>query len=58
MGKLRERIEILYKTYEEPELDKDNKLINKKIKKLLMTDLDDSRDLSKLEDFDASFIED
>ena len=28
---LKERIEELYKTYVEPELDKDGKLINKKI---------------------------
>ena len=31
---LKERIEELYKTYKEPELDKDGKLINKKIRKL------------------------
>jgi len=33
MDKLRGRIEDLYKTYTEPEFDKDGKLINKKIKK-------------------------
>lgn len=31
---LKERIEELYKTYKEPELDKDGKLINKKIRKM------------------------
>ena len=34
---LKERIEELYKTYKEPELDKDGKLINKKIRKLNKT---------------------
>lgn len=34
LEKLRERIVDLYKTYKEPELDKDGKLINKKIRKL------------------------
>ena len=46
MGRLRERIEILFKTYEEPEFDKDNKLINKKLKKNILNDLDDSRDIT------------
>jgi len=31
---LKERIEELYKTYKEPELDKDGKLINKKIRRM------------------------
>ena len=35
MERLRERIIDLYKTYEEPEFDKDGKCINKKIKKRL-----------------------
>ena len=33
MDALRARIENLYKTYQEPEFDKDGKLISKKIKK-------------------------
>ena len=33
MDALRGRIENLYKTYAEPEFDKDGKLISKKIKK-------------------------
>lgn len=33
LDRLKERIEELYKTYKEPELDKDGKLINKKLKK-------------------------
>ena len=32
---LRERSVDLYKTYEEPELDQDGKLVNKKMKKKL-----------------------
>ena len=33
LEQLKERMEELYKTYKEPELDKDGKLINKKIRK-------------------------
>jgi hypothetical protein len=33
LDKLRDRIVDLYKTYEEPEFDKDGKFINKKPKK-------------------------
>ena len=32
LEQLKERMEELYKTYKEPELDKDGKLINKKIR--------------------------
>ena len=39
---LKERIEELYKTYVEPELDKDGKLINKKIRKRAQGDGDDA----------------
>ena len=39
--RLRERVIDLYKTYKEPELDKDGKLINKKIKKMVMSMEDD-----------------
>jgi len=38
---LKERIEELYKTYKEPELDKDGKLINKKIRRM-KKDADDT----------------
>jgi dynein light intermediate chain 1 len=61
MTRLRERIEILYKTYEEPEFDKDGKLILKKMKNVNLnkTDVDDSRgDIPKLEEFDTSLMED
>jgi hypothetical protein len=33
LERLKERIEELYKTYNEPELDENGKLINKKIRK-------------------------
>lgn len=33
MDALRNRVEILYKTYKEPEFDKDGKLISRQIKK-------------------------
>lgn len=33
LEQLKERMEELYKTYKEPELDKDGKVINKKIRK-------------------------
>jgi len=39
---LKERIEELYKTYVEPELDKDGKLINKKIRKRAQGEGDDA----------------
>ena len=37
---LKERLEELYKTYKEPELDKDGKLINKKPRKMKKTNED------------------
>mmetsp|Transcript_9677 Transcript_9677/g.14725 ORF Transcript_9677/g.14725 Transcript_9677/m.14725 type:complete len:324 (+) Transcript_9677:273-1244(+) len=56
MNELRERIENLFKTYEEPELDSEGKLIVKKIKN---KNFDDSRaGGDKLEDFDTSMMED
>ena len=61
MERLRERIIDLYKTYEEPEFDKDGKYINKKIKKRLKNneeDYDGQKDSSKLDDFDVSLMED
>jgi hypothetical protein len=56
LDKLRDRIVDLYKTYEEPEFDKDGKFINKKPKKKMPTsEMDDSRaDMSKIEEFDIS----
>ena len=57
LDKLRDRIVDLYKTYEEPEFDKDGKFINKKPKKKPKnSEMDDSRggDISKLEEFDVS----
>lgn len=57
LEKLKNRIVTLFKTYEEPELDKDGKLINKKItKKLNITDIDDSKG-EGLDEFDQSLIE-
>ena len=53
---LKERIEELYKTYKEPELDKDGKLINKKIRRI-KKDSDDSMNKSGL-DMDQSIQED
>jgi hypothetical protein len=35
---LKERIVDLFKTYEEPELDKDGKIINKKINKMKLNE--------------------
>ena len=58
---LRERIEILYKTYEEPEFDADGKLIMKKMKSININkgDANDSRgDISRVEEFDSTLIED
>ena len=49
---LKERIEELYKTYKEPELDKDGKLINKKIRRKKI-DADESMNQSGL-DMDQS----
>lgn len=57
LDKLRDRIVDLYKTYEEPEFDKDGKFINKKPKKKIQkSELDESRggDVSKIEEFDIS----
>ena len=50
---LKERIEELYKTYVEPELDKDGKLINKKIRKRAQGEGDDLINKSGL-DHDTS----
>ncbi len=55
MNDLRERIENLFKTYEEPEFDADGKLIVKKIKN---KNFEDSRAGDKLEEFDTSMMED
>lgn len=44
LEKLRDRIVDLYKTYKEPELDKDGKLINKKIRKNRKTLNEDQMD--------------
>lgn len=65
---LKDRTVDLYKTYEEPELDKEGKLLNKKMKKKLnraqlnmsaQNSMDDSmsRD-AKLDDIDVSLMED
>ena len=59
MERLRERIVDLYKTYAEPEFDKDGKFINKKIKKRNpQDDQDESQDRSKLDEFDVSLMND
>lgn len=42
LEQLKERMEELYKTYKEPELDKDGKLINKKLKKIKKDDMNKS----------------
>ena len=52
LERLKERIEELYKMYKEPELDKDGKLINKKIRKRIETN-DDSVNKSGM-DLDMS----
>ena len=59
LERLKERIEELYKTYSEPELDKDGKLINKKIRKL-PTQMDDENIMNKrgLMDPDTSVYDD
>lgn len=54
LEKLRERIVDLYKTYKEPELDKDGKLINKKIRKLNKIENSDMN----VENIDTSIIDD
>lgn len=53
---LKERIEELYKTYKEPELDKDGKLINKKIRRM-KKDADDTLNKSGV-DMDQSIHDD
>lgn len=53
---LKERIEELYKTYKEPELDKDGKLINKKIRRM-KKDADDTLNKSGV-DMDQSIQDD
>ena len=54
---MRDRIVDLYKTYEEPEFDKEGKFINKKPKKkpVKSGDIDDSKNL---DEFDISIAED
>lgn len=56
LDKLRDRIVDLYKTYEEPEFDKDGKFINKKPKKKMQQnpDMDESKNL---DEFDISIAE-
>lgn len=55
LERLKERIEELFKTYNEPELDKDGKLINKKIRKLPTNmEGDDSMNKSGMIDPDTS----
>lgn len=58
LEKLRERIVNLYKTYEEPEFDKDGKFINKKIRKGA-TQMHDSLDdgVPKIDEIDVSLME-
>mmetsp|Transcript_15364 Transcript_15364/g.25975 ORF Transcript_15364/g.25975 Transcript_15364/m.25975 type:complete len:234 (+) Transcript_15364:424-1125(+) len=62
MQMLRERIETLYKTYEEPELDEDGNLKNKKRANLKKGDgMDDSlskNDTSRIDEIDISIMED
>lgn len=56
LDKMRDKIVNLYKTYEEPEFDKEGKFINKKIKnKIQKGDIDDSK--GQLDDFDVSLME-
>lgn len=59
LERLRERIVNICKTYEEPEFDKDGKLINKKIRITKQTDnsmsMEDSQ--PKIEDIDVSIME-
>lgn len=43
MDDLRARIENLYKTYKEPEFDKDGKLISKMIKKRVKIDDEENK---------------
>lgn len=51
LEKLKGRLIDLYKTYEEPELDKDGKILNKKIKlKPEIADTDNDIDMSIVED--------
>ena len=47
LERLKERIEELYKTYNEPELDKDGKLINKKIRKMVTNKEDEEGSMNK-----------
>jgi hypothetical protein len=47
-------MEELYKTYKEPEVDKDGKLINKKPRKMKKTVADESMNKSGL-DLDSEF---
>ena len=59
LERLRERIVNVCKTYEEPEFDKDGKLINKKIRLNKNQQNNDSMDDSqpKIEDIDVSLME-
>ena len=56
LEQLKERMEEFYKTYKEPELDKDGKLINKKIRKPKKT-AEDKMNKSGL-DIDGGFQDD
>lgn len=56
LEQLKERMEELYKTYKEPELDKDGKLINKKIRKPKKTG-DDQMNKSGM-DLDGGYQDD
>ena len=58
LERLKERIEELYKTYSEPELDKDGKLINKKIRKMPTQMDDDQMNKSGIVDPDTSAVYD
>lgn len=55
LERLKERMEELYKTYKEPEVDKDGKLINKKLRK--MKNPDDQMSKSAA-DIDPGFQDD
>ena len=56
LEQLKERMEELYKTYKEPELDKDGKLINKKLRKMKKA-ADEQMNKSGL-DLDAGYQDD
>lgn len=58
LERLKERIEELYKTYNEPELDENGKLINKKIRKRENIDGEDAVNKSGIVDQDTSVYDD